>query len=278
MDPCSNFSKEINDGEFTQVYIHYNLGEREADMDLKLFLDTLYATHEADHNKIPYYNIKIKVKPPNGDWIEIGEYKFGSADLIDVYPEEQSITIDTSYTGIGENTILLEDANPPWSDHWLTWDSLKLEAFTHPRPDLVPMSVSFNPPNPREGDSVTITANIRNDGQIDANNVIVNFYYDEDGKSILIATDKVPSIPVSSSEISSVYWVTNNIKGEHIVTVIVDPDNQIKESDEGNNTLTKRITIMPMPTSYTPYIVAVISAISAIIAAGITSKFTKKRR
>lgn len=46
-DPCSNFSKEINDGEFPQIYIHYNLGEREADMDLKLSLDTLYATHEA---------------------------------------------------------------------------------------------------------------------------------------------------------------------------------------------------------------------------------------
>jgi hypothetical protein len=237
-DPCINFSKEINEGEFPQIYIHYNLGEREADMDLKLSLDTLYATHEAGpDNKISDYNLKIKVKPPNGDWIEIGEYKFGSGDSI--HPEEQSITIDTRYTAIGENTILLEDANRPWSGHWLNWDSLKLEAFTHPRPNLVPLSVSFNPANPTEGDSVRITANIRNDGQIEAKNVNVNFYYEEEGESLLIATVEEPFIAVSSSELISVDWITSNIVGEHIVTVVVDPENEIKESDEGYKDLTK---------------------------------------
>lgn len=190
--------------------------------------------------------MKIKVKPPNGDWIEIGEYKFGSGDSI--HPEEQSITLDTSYTDIGENTILLEDANRPYSGHWLIWDYLKLEAFSHPRPDLVPISVSFNPTNPKEGDSVTLTANIRNDGQIDAKNVNVNFYYDEEGESHLIAIKRVPSISVSSSELISVDWITSNIVGDCIVTVVVDPENEIKESKEGNNTLSEGITIKPVET------------------------------
>lgn len=249
-DPCSNFSKQINDGDFTQIYIHYNLGEQEADMDLKLSLDTLYATHEAGPDKISDYNMKIKAKAPNGDWIEIGEYKFGSGDSI--HPEEQSITIDTSYTDIGANTILLEDANPPWSDHWLIWDSLKLEAFIHPRPDLVPISVSFNPTSPTEGDSVRITANIRNDGQIEAKNVNVNFYYDEEGESHSIAIKNVPSISVSSSELISVDWITSNIVGDCIVTVVVDPENEIEESSEGNNILSGGIMITPVETMPPP--------------------------
>ena len=277
-DSYSKFSKEINDGEFTQIYLHYNLGEREADMDLKLSLDTLYATHKADSNTISCYNMTIKVKPKNGDWIEIGEYTFGSGDSN--LPEEQSITIDKSYTGTGENTILLENANRPYSGHWLIWDSLKLEAFTHPEPDLfiVPGSISLSPTKPTEGDTVTITAKIKNVGQINVTNVNVNFYYDENGKSRLIGTDKVPSIPVSSSEIIYFDWITNNIVGEYIVTVVVDPEKEIKESDEENNELIKVITITSAPTSSGPSIItAVIGAIALIIAAIITAYYTKRK-
>lgn len=272
-DAWSNFSKEINDGDFTKIYIHYNLSEKEADMDLRLFLDTLYATHGVDN--VSYYNMKMKVNSPNGDWIEIGEYEFGFGD--NIYPEERSIKIDTTYTKTGENIILLEDANPPYSGHWLCWDSLKLEATTHPRPDLVPTSLSFNPTKPTQEDHVTVTANIRNDGQIDAMNVGIAFYYEDDGKPILIALDKVPSIPVSSSEIISVDWNTKNIKGDHNVSVVLDPENEIKELDEENNNLTEIITIRSKPISYvSSIIIAIISAIGLIIAAIVTAYFTKK--
>ena len=269
-DLYSNFPKEINDGEFTNIYIHYNLSEREADMDLRLSLDTLYATHEVDN--VSHYNMTIKVNPPNGDWIEIGEYEFGFGDSI--YPEERSIEIDTTYTGAGENIILLENANRPYSGHWLCWDSLKLEAFT-PKGDVFPRSLCFSPTEPKEGDTVKITANIRNDGQIDVMNVGVNFYYDEDGKPHLIAIKKVPFIPVSSSEIIYADWETSNIKGVHTVTIVVDPENIIKESDEENNVLTEEITITPKPHSYGPYIIAAISGIALIIAAIITRYYTK---
>lgn len=270
-DLYSNFPKEINDGEFTNIYIHYNLSEREADMDLRLSLDTLYATHEVDN--VSHYNMTIKVSPPNGDWIEIGEYEFGFGDS--VYPEERSIEIDTTYTGAGENIILLENANRPYSGHWLCWDSLKLEAFTPHRPILVPISLYFSPTEPIEGDTVKIIANIRNDGQIDATNVDVNFYYDDDGNPVLIAIKKVPSIPVSSSEIIYVDWKISNIEGVYTVTMVVDPENGIKESDEENNVLSEEITITPKPRTYGPYIIAVISGIALIIAAIITRYYTK---
>jgi len=267
----SNFPKEINDGDFTNIYIHYNLSEREGDMDLRLFLDTLYATHEVEN--ISHYNMTIKVNPPKGGLIEIGEYEFGFGNSI--YPEERFIEIDTTYTGAGENTILLENANRPYSGHWLCWDSLKLEAFTSPRPDLCPISLYFSPTEPIKGDTVKITANIRNDGQIDSMNVDVNFYYDVDGKPNLIAIRKVPSIPVSSSELISVDWKTSNLVGVYTVTMVVDPENGIKESDEENNVLTEKITITPKPHAYGPYIIAAISSIALIITAIITRYYTK---
>jgi hypothetical protein len=281
-DNWSNFSKEINDGEFTKIYIHYNLSEKEADMDLILFLDTIYATHEKEN--VPSYNMKIKVKPPNGELIEIGEYEFGSGDNIS---EEQSITIDTDYTTTGENIILLENANLPYSGHWLFWDSLKLEATTHPRPDLVPTSLSFNPTKPTQGDTVRVTANIRNDGQIDAMNVRIDFYYNDNGELILFASNKVPSIPVSSSDKIYVDWDTSNIKGDHLVTLVVDPEYNMKELDEENNNLTGIITIKPdkcdtiLCTIYDlfkEFKMAIATIIAALIGAGWLMRIAERKK
>ena len=126
-EPCTKFPQEINDGEFTQIYIHYNLTSEQANKNLRLFLDTLLATHVSELGRISDYNMRIKVKPPNKNWIEIGEFKFASSPPYGDGPEERYITIDNSYVETGENIILLENANPKWSQHWLMWDSLKLE-------------------------------------------------------------------------------------------------------------------------------------------------------
>jgi len=125
-DPYSKFPQGINDGEFTQIYIHYNLTYEQANKTLELLLDTLYATHNSVEGRIPDYNMRISVKPPGRNWTEIGEFKFASPPPYGDGSEEQFIVIDKSYLGVGENIILLEDANPKLSWHWLNWDSLKL--------------------------------------------------------------------------------------------------------------------------------------------------------
>ena len=125
-DPYSKFPQGINDGEFTQIYIHYNLTYEQANKTLGLLLDTLYATHDSGVGRIPDYNMRISVKSHDSNWTEIGEFKFVSSPPYGDGPEERFIVIDDSYLGVGENIILLEDANPKLSWHWLNWDSLKL--------------------------------------------------------------------------------------------------------------------------------------------------------
>lgn len=125
-EPVSEFPREINDGALQQIYINYTLSSEEAGKDISLFLDTLYAAH-VDNNTgklIPYYNLRIKVGSNKDNLTSIGEYKFGSADS--EYPESQNITISKKYLNIGKNIILLENANPEWSGHWMMWDSLEL--------------------------------------------------------------------------------------------------------------------------------------------------------
>jgi hypothetical protein len=63
----SDFSKELNDSNLTQVSIHFNLAEEQANNDLVLFLDTLYATHSS----VPYFDMRVKVRAGNGEcWFQ----------------------------------------------------------------------------------------------------------------------------------------------------------------------------------------------------------------
>jgi len=114
----SDFPKEINDGDFTQIFIHFNLTKEEADNEQLLFLDTLDTTHGNVH----YFNLRIKVGQSVNNLSYLGEYKFGSDGS---YPEERYVAVPEKYLKSGENVLLLENANPPWSGHWLVWDSLR---------------------------------------------------------------------------------------------------------------------------------------------------------
>ncbi|MEA3281824.1 MAG: hypothetical protein U9Q68_04570 [Euryarchaeota archaeon] len=68
-------------------------------------------------DRISDYNMRISVKSPDRNWTEIGEFKFASSPPYGDGPEEQLIVINNSYLGVGENIILLEDANPKLSWH-----------------------------------------------------------------------------------------------------------------------------------------------------------------
>lgn len=53
------------------------------------------------------------------------KYGFGSGSSS--YPEERNIVIEARCLEPGKNTILLESANTPETNHWLFWDSLTLK-------------------------------------------------------------------------------------------------------------------------------------------------------
>ena len=57
--PVTQFPKELNDGVFSHIALHFSLTSAQARSDLALFLDTLFATHA----QAPDFNLRVFVNP-----------------------------------------------------------------------------------------------------------------------------------------------------------------------------------------------------------------------
>ena len=102
--------------------------------------------------------------------------------------------------------------------------------------------ISFSPESPIEGEIVIINATIHNIGGENASNVVVRFFDGEEQ----IGTDQVIGfIGIGDEGAVSVTCDTTGEAGSHVITVKVDPDNEIEESDETNNEASKPITVEP---------------------------------
>lgn len=123
--------------------------------------------------------------------------------------------------------------------------------FTVHFPDLyvLPSDITMSPmsPNPREGDTVTLSAKIHNKDQILVGDVVDVTFYDGpviDGK--VIATKSV-SLSGSENDVVTTDWVAPG--GYHNVTVEVDPNNKVLEwEDYSNNTASQSFHILAKPT------------------------------
>jgi hypothetical protein len=120
------------------------------------------------------------------------------------------------------------------------------------QPDLTLSTgdIGFNPSAPAEGDTITIKATIHNDGIISATNVVVQFSTD----GTPIGEQTIIWIQSGSTGTASIKWVPA-AAGTHTITVKVDPENRIAESNEGNNLASREITVAggtPATIGYSP--------------------------
>ena len=98
-------------------------------------------------------------------------------------------------------------------------------------PDLWINEISFSDDSPTGGDTVTITAEVANDGGdsgVVSVTTNVTFYWDNN----YIGTDMI-TIPGDNTADAEMDWET--VGGTHTIKVIVDEENAIEESDEDNN-------------------------------------------
>lgn len=171
-ESINQFPYKINDGTFTKIYIHFNLTHEQANKNMTLFLDTILASHDSEVGRISGYNMMISVKSPDRNYVEIGEYKFASSPPFGEGPEERHIIIDNSNFGVGENIILLENANPNMAWHWLIWDSLKLEAFKlSPSSTILNITKTASPQYLKIGQTTTITLTVKNIGSTEITDI-----------------------------------------------------------------------------------------------------------
>lgn len=128
-------------------------------------------------------------------------------------------------------------------------ESTALDGLVLEKPDLVPMNIGYMPvPIYHNQTNAVLNVTVMNTGNTAAQNVLVQFtdYYGVLDQSVTIANVTVPSLLPGQSVNVTVPWYTTTEAGTHYITVNVDPDNLITESDNDNNRITEPISILPL--------------------------------
>jgi subtilase family serine protease len=137
--------------------------------------------------------------------------------------------------------------NGSWNDDPYS-TALALTTLANVRPNLQLSSISLSKPMPREGEDVTITALVANNGLEDATGVVVRFYAgDPASGGVQIGTGQmITSIGRGSSSQAA---ITTNFSGSGAKTIfaVVDPDNLISETNENDNKASARLWVATRP-------------------------------
>lgn len=112
--------------------------------------------------------------------------------------------------------------------------ALALRALTNVKPNLLTTQtdITFSNPNPTVGDTINITATIKNTSPAQAENVAVQFYSNDLSSSgILIGESVISLIAANSSSQSAISWTIPSAFAYNIY-VKIDPLNSIDELNE----------------------------------------------
>jgi hypothetical protein len=109
-----------------------------------------------------------------------------------------------------------------------------------PRADLRVTNITTSNNRAREGDKVTVTATVKNDGDADAGPSMTEFRLDN--TTIL---GQVATLGIAAGQVRdvSVQWDTRAVQGEHTLYATADAGLAVAESNEQNNSLTLTVTV-----------------------------------
>jgi len=119
-----------------------------------------------------------------------------------------------------------------------------------PAPNLAMLAnnITFDPPNPGDGDLVTISAAVVNQGTADATDVVVRFEDITESEPVLIGKQQIiDTIAAGDSATAQVTYDTTDKSGTRQIQVIVDPNETIAESDEADNVATQSLEVAAPP-------------------------------
>lgn len=124
-----------------------------------------------------------------------------------------------------------------------------LELAEVPAPNLVvdAANIGFSTDNPTQGDTVTIYATVRNEGSIEAANVVVQFSDDTDDPLPIGEQQTIELIPPGGSGTVEVTYDTTGKPGDRSIEVVADPYNFIAESSESDNDDSVTLTVASLP-------------------------------
>jgi len=161
------------------------------------------------------------------------------------------VGVTTDATVLGNAINYLTSSQLPdgsWEDDPYS-TALALRALANIKPNMSISSndITFSNPTPTAGETITITANVKNSGIAQADNVFVQFYDGDPGAGgNLIGGTTITSLPAYSSGQAAIQWTIPTASAQAIY-VVIDPLNTIDELNESDNTSSKNLTSSTLP-------------------------------
>jgi subtilase family serine protease len=201
---------------------------------VEIFGDVLYNTGE------PVVNAEVNITIMNepGNWLT-------NTDSNGFYSEEITITLEPAlyWVEVEASKSGFEGS----AQERLTVQ----EPASQPDLEISSSDIQFSKSDPYAGETIRISVIVRNNGDGDATNVVVNGYYgDPDGSGKPISPDSfqtVGTILSGDQGFVELNWDTSGILGTQDVYIKLDPGDSIAESDETNNKAFNSITILGRP-------------------------------
>lgn len=126
--------------------------------------------------------------------------------------------------------------------------SLTILTGAQPNLAMSASNIAFSPPDPTEGDEVTITAVVLNNGAVAAEQVIVQFVDVTNGGFVPIGAEQfLDDVPPGGSTAVSATYDTTGKAGSRKIQLLIDSNNLIVEQDENDNEATATLAVEAAP-------------------------------
>jgi len=112
---------------------------------------------------------------------------------------------------------------------------------------IVADSFTISDTSPKEGELLTISGIVENNGFTTATNIEVDIYVDSSADSFTINTITIPSLNPGQTQLVSAQWTPAGFRGKHVISMVIDPYNQIQEFTKEDNKADMPIYILSYP-------------------------------
>ncbi|UCE75190.1 MAG: VCBS repeat-containing protein [Methanomassiliicoccales archaeon] len=180
-----------------------------------------------------------KIKFFEGD---VGSDLIGSKHIYDISPgNEKTAQVQWDTSGKGGShiiSVIIEEVQPQEENNQNNQDEKEITVKV---PDLMVSQISVSNPQPEVGETVTIFAEIKNSGDLEAVSATVKFFID-DISTTPIGIHHLNNIASGAKNITQEKWDTAGKKGIHTIIVQIE-DIEPEDYDINNNNGTRNIEV-----------------------------------
>ncbi|MEM7126588.1 MAG: CARDB domain-containing protein [Chloroflexota bacterium] len=201
-------------------------------------------TDEATDIVVQFFDVTNGGSRPIGQREIIGSIAAGSAEKAEVTYQTSSLSGERQIQVVVDPSNFIQESDE--TDN-LARTSISLRTQAAPNLVMLANNIKFNPPVPMNSGEVTIHAVVLNNGTADADNVLVQFIDITSGTAVPLSLEQtIPFIEVGNSAFVEAKFELHSDRSRKI-QVLVDSNNLIAESNEGDNEATKILTSATSP-------------------------------